>query len=263
MYYILHSGIISDPVWLKQKGFAAAGPVVCDGSLPSPAAILNAGLKAHINPYNDGNCGLNNSCNIPDPVSYFTQAKNLGYSMVFGEGVLAQYSNAGQDILPYGQYCGDIGGYQWDMTADNPRGRCSFGGQGLYVTPETYVEGNVINLGSAQTVIINAFNAGAKGVGFLIGSWPNVWLNGTDWVNFIRSFSADIQAKMAVIFWMGCGYDGVQKLKSGEWAEPVNTLMSNFPPSNVWGPQATAQPKPITPTPPPVNKVPWWSIIFG
>jgi hypothetical protein len=255
MQYIAHGGDVSDPTWLKIKGFSRAGYVRTDFSIPSAQPLLSAGLKADYNPYNDGECGLNAQCGRSDTVTFWTQVKNAGYSMIWGEGVMANITNAGLDILPYGQYCGDIGGYQWDMTADNPRGRCSFGGLGMAVVPETYVQGNVMNLTSAQTVINNAFKAGAIGVGFIIGTWSGVMQSGSYWVNFINSFSPEVQAKMAVLFWTGAGYDICSFLKSGGLAEPLNTLLANFPPTDTWGGAG-----PITPT---VDYSGIYDVIFG
>lgn len=246
MYYIAHGGYVSDPAWLKSQGFGAAGNVVCDASIPNPSAIRNAGLAAHINPYNDGNCGLDHGCDGSGSSSWWQAAKNAGYSMIAGEGVLTSITNAGQQILPYLNYCGDIGGVQWDVTQSNPRGMVSWGGQGQYVVPETYVQGNVMNLGSCQSVALHAINAGAKGIGILISNWPYVYQNGGVWVNFIKSFPAAVQSKMAVLFWVGCGYDICASLKSGTQAEPFQTLKANFPPSATWG---GASPSPTPPAP--------------
>lgn len=255
LYFIVHGGRISDPAWFWNSGFRGAGYVVngAAGSstpIPSTAPLKNVGFTdIHINPFNDGTAGLTSSgsrdVNAYASVwaNWFVNAKNAGYTKVFGEGTWAEVVAQCMKTVDYGNYAGDVGAQQFHAynggIGTAPRGG-SYPNTSTYRhydTPETYVQGNALSQASTKSCLANANSANSAGLGILLGSWAmSPAQSGALWTSFINDCRNSGLPVNAVVFWTGYDYDITSMVKpGGVLGECFSTLKANFGVASSWG----------------------------
>jgi hypothetical protein len=219
--FVAGGGIIGNIAWLAQNGFAEFHYVV--GDTGSHAAerqkISAAGLRAVLNPFNDGN-GVGPGGDGSSWSWYFPSIKNAGWAAAAGEGEGGSLIGVCMQSLPYINYGGIVSEQQYDMYA-SPWNHPSSGTYGHADYIETYDNYGHLVLDSTLAAMKSAKAHGSQDIGILIGAWA--MNSASTWISFIdRAEAAGVHVR-TVMFWTGYSYDIVQTLQgSSVWKDLQN-----------------------------------------
>jgi hypothetical protein len=250
-YFSCHYGNINNLSWLQSKGFNEVGYVIHYGDAPpSPAPILNAGMVATLNIFNDGSsppCQMFVDGGQFEP--YFQAVANAGWTMIAGEGCTTSVIDSVQKYLPYVNYGGDQANNMYTTPWSHPNT-----GKGHLDYIETYTRDDCVNnVGGVQGCINAAQAAGALHLGILIGDW----CLGTDpgvYINIVDSTGCD-----TICFWGGYAETGAA---SSSMQGLADVLIGHYGVAK-WSGGVGPAPPPVTPPGPPPSQIPDWALKFS
>ncbi len=211
-------GVIGDLSWLKSNGFSEFHFVVPDTSSHASErqAISAAGLRAVINPFNDGN-GVGPGADASGWSWFFPSLASAGWSAAAGEGEGDSLISLCQQSMIYINYGGIVGDAQYDMYSP-PWNHPATGNFPHWDYIETYDNNANLVLASTKASIMSAHAHGSQRIGILIGAW--LLSSSQTWINFVTEVENDGVHVDTFFFWTGLAYDIVPVLQgSNVWRE--------------------------------------------